>query len=557
MKLNGSDILVNVLMEQGVDTVFGYPGGAILNIHDALYKYKEKINHVLTSHEQGACHAADAYARVSGKAGVVIATSGPGATNIVTGIANAYMDSVPLVAITGNVAKSLIGRDSFQEVDIAGITMPITKCNYIVDDVTKLADIVREAFVIATSGRPGPVLIDIAKDTTATECEYTPKEKAKIREIKKPSEQEILQAVEMIKKSKKPLLYVGGGVVFSDASEKMVEFAEKIECPVSTSMMGLSSIPFNHKLNLGMIGMHGTPVSNRASVECDLIIAVGTRFDDRVAGNREKFAPNAKIIHIDIDKSEHSKNVKCDLAIYGRSYEVLECLIEKCSKTTNKEWVEYLFEYKSRVSLPRIEKETEVSICDVLDFLSENVSDDAIIVTDVGQHQMLTAQHYKFKKPRTFVSSCGLGTMGFGMGAVIGAKYASPSKEVILITGDGSFHMNLNEMACIVSEDLDIKVFVINNQVLGMVRQWQRMFYGARYSNTNIARKTNYVMLAEAFGAKGRRVTLKNEINQTINDIFKDGKTSICEFVIHEDDSVMPIIPPGKTAEDMIIKEEK
>ncbi|MFI3114627.1 MAG: biosynthetic-type acetolactate synthase large subunit [Clostridia bacterium] len=556
MKLNGSEILINVLLEQEVDTVFGYPGGAILNIHDALYKYQDEINHILTSHEQGACHAADGYARVTGKPGVVIATSGPGATNIVTGIANAYMDSIPLVAITGNVAKSLLGRDSFQEIDIAGVTMPITKNNYIINDVSEIADAVREAFEIAISGRPGPVLIDIAKDATAEMCEYTKKEKVVKRAIPVSKDNKYDIALDMIKEAKQPLIYAGGGVTFSIASCQLFEFAEKIDCPVSTSMMGLTSIPYDHKLNLGMIGMHGTPVSNKASVECDLIIAIGTRFDDRVAGNRKSFAKNAKIIHIDIDRSEHNKNVMVDLTICGDAKDVLEMLTEKLDAKKHTQWVDYLNDYKKSNPLPVIDRKDSVSICDILEEIHKNVSEDAIIVTDVGQHQMFTAQHYKFKKPRTFVSSCGLGTMGFGLGAAIGAKAGKPNSEVILITGDGSFHMNLNELACVVSEKMDIKVFIINNNVLGMVRQWQRMFYKGRYSNTNIARKTDFLKLAEAFGANGYRIEKPDEITDTVKTVIKDLNPCICECVIHEDDSVFPIIPPGGSAEDIIIKEE-
>ncbi len=557
MELNGSEILINVLLEQEVDTVFGYPGGAILNIHDALYKYQDKINHILTSHEQGACHAADGYARVTGKPGVVIATSGPGATNIVTGIANAYMDSIPLVAITGNVAKNLIGRDSFQEIDIAGVTMPITKNNYIVDDVNDIADVVREAFEIAISGRPGPVLIDIAKDATAQMCEYTKKDKVQKREVVGSKNNKFDIAIEMINNAKKPLIYTGGGVTFSMSSCQLKEFAEKIDAPISTSMMGLSSIPYDHRLNLGMIGMHGTPVSNKASVECDLIIAVGTRFDDRVAGNRKSFAKNAKIIHIDIDRSEHNKNVLIDLSICGQAKDVLQTLTEKLDAKKHTEWVEYLNNYKKEHPLPVIDRKGNVSICDILEQIHQNVSEDAIIVTDVGQHQMLTAQHYKFKKPRTFVSSCGLGTMGFGLGGAIGAKTAHPDKEVILITGDGSFHMNLNEVACAVSENLDIKIFVINNNVLGMVRQWQRMFYAGRYSNTNIARQTDFVKLAEAFGAEGFRIETPDQINDKVKQVIQSKKPVICACIIHEDDSVFPIIPPGGSAEDIIIKEDK
>lgn len=556
MRLNGSEILMKVLLEQEVDTVFGYPGGAILNIHDALYKYQENIRHILTSHEQGACHAADGYARVSGKPGVVIATSGPGATNIVTGIANAHLDSIPLVAITGNVAKPLLGRDSFQEVDIAGITMPITKNNYIINDASEIADTVREAFQIAISGRPGPVLIDIGKDATAQLCEFTPAPKVQKRTLKQPHESQYQEAVALIKQAQKPLIYAGGGVTFSIEENELITFAEHINAPVTTSMMGLTSIPYNHPLNLGMIGMHGTPVSNHASIEADLIIAIGARFDDRVAGNREKFCENAKIIHIDIDPAEHNKNVMVDLAICDTASRGLQSLINQTKAKEHSQWLASLTEYKKAHPLPVLESVQGINLCQVLDEIHENVSKDAIIVTDVGQHQMLTAQHYKFKKQRSFVSSCGLGTMGFGLGAAIGAKVAAPDHEVILITGDGSFHMNLNELACVVSEDMDIKVFVINNNVLGMVRQWQRMFYGGRYSNTNIARKTDFVQLAQAFMAKGYRITQVEELPQTIKTVIQSNQPVVCECVIHEDDSIFPIIPPGGRAQDMIVKEE-
>ncbi len=553
MELNGSEILMETLLEQEVEVMFGYPGGAILNIHDALYKYKDKMRHIVTSHEQGACHAADGYARISNKVGVVLATSGPGATNIVTGLANAYMDSIPLVAITGNVMKPLIGRDSFQEIDIAGITMPITKINYIVEDVTKLADTVREAFKIAMSGRPGPVLIDIPKDVTADICEFEPKGKVERRALPEVLEKEIAEAIVLIEKSEKPLIYAGGGVVFSDASESLVHLAEKLDASVTTSMMGLSAIPHHHPLNLGMIGMHGTPVANRASVDCDLLIAVGARFDDRVAGNREKFAKNAKIIHIDIDPSEHCKNVVADLCIYGDSKKVMEALCEAVAEQKHRAWITYLESYKQDKPLPSVEKGA-IQLRNILNEIESTVSEDAIIVTDVGQHQMITAQQYKFKKPRTFVSSCGLGTMGFGLGAAIGAKVAKPEAEVILVTGDGSFHMNMTEMACLISEGLDIKIVMVNNHVLGMVRQWQKMFYQGRYSNVDIRRKTDFVKVAEAFGMKGYLVEKEEDLKATIQTIFKEKEPALMEFVIDEEEGVFPIIPPGGSAKDIILK---
>ncbi len=554
MMLNGSDILIKLLLEQEVDTIFGYPGGAVLNIYDALYKNEDKIRHVLTSHEQGATHAADAYARVTGKVGVALATSGPGASNTVTGIANAYMDSVPMVVITGNVGKDLLGRDSFQELDIAGITMPITKNNYLVDDVKDLQWVLREAFEIAISGRPGPVHIDIAKNVTAEVFEFVEGKKSEKRPVKLSKDKKFDSVCNMISESKKPLIYAGGGVTFSDASAKLIEFAERIDAPVALTTMGLSALPYDHRLNLGMIGMHGTPIANKASAECDLLIAIGARFDDRVAGARDKFASNAKIIHIDIDASEHSKNVQTDLWVHGDANVVLDKILEKVPAYKNDDWIKFLRGFEQLNPLPVITD--GVNICDVLEEIHKNVSKDAIIVTDVGQHQMLTAQHYKFEKPRTFVSSCGLGTMGFGLGAAIGAKVGKPDSEVVLITGDGSFHMNLIELAPIVSENLDIKVCVINNNVLGMVRQWQRMFYEGRYSSTNIGRKTDYVKLADAFGLDGYRVTEKEQIATTTKEMFSKKSPALCEYLIHKDDSVFPIIPPGKGASDMILKEE-
>lgn len=558
MKINGSEILIRTLLEQEVDVVFGYPGGAILNIHDMLYYYKEKINHFVASHEQGACHAADAYARVTGKAGVLLVTSGPGATNIVTGLANAYMDSIPLVAITGNVPKSLIGRDSFQEIDIAGITMPITKSNYIVDSAENLADIIREAFEIATSGRPGPVLIDIPKDVTAELADYTEAPKVVKRELPKISDEDIKSTLDLIEKSEKPLLYVGGGVTFSDASEELVSFAEKFNIPVVTSMMGLSSIRYDHKLNLGMIGMHGTPVANIATVDCDLLLTIGARFNDRVAGNRENFAKNATIIHLDIDESEHSKNVSSDLCIHGDCAEFFKVVKEAGKEKEHKLWLSYLEDYKKMKPMPSAnniaDENSAMELRCILNEIEKNVPEDTIIVTDVGQHQMITAQTYKFKQPRTFVSSCGLGTMGFGMGAAIGAKVGQPDKEVVLITGDGSFHMNLNEMAAMVSENLNIKIVVINNGVLGMVRQWQKMFYDKRYSNVDINRKTDFVKLAEAFGIQGFRIAEISDVEEKVKEIFAIKDSALIEFVIDEEEGVFPIIPPGGSAKDIILK---
>lgn len=555
MKMNGSEILIKLLLEQGVDTIFGYPGGAVLNIYDELFKNSDKIKHVLTSHEQNATHAADGYARVTGKVGVMLATSGPGATNTVTGIANAYMDSVPMVVLCGNVAKSLLGRDSFQEIDISGITMPITKNNYIVDDVKDLAWVVREAFEIAISGRPGPVLIDIAKNVTAEVCEFEEGEKAVKREFKISKDKKFDNVATAIAKAKNPLIYAGGGVVFSGASEKLRAFAERIDAPVALSAMGLTALSYNHPLCLGMVGMHGTPVANLATTKADLVIAIGARFDDRVAGKRDGFATEAQIIHIDIDTSEHSKNVKAGFWVHGDASVVLDKFLEIIPEYNHSEWKKSLYEYQVANPLPQPYHEGYINICMVLEEIHKNVGHDAIIVTDVGQHQMLTAQHYKFKEPRTFVSSCGLGTMGYGLGAAIGAKTAFPERDVVLVTGDGSFHMNLHEMATVATENLGIKVCIINNKVLGMVRQWQRMFYGARYSQTSINRKTNYKLLAEAFGVDGYSVSDPLDVARVTKEMFSKSTPAICEYVVHEDDSVFPIIPPGMGAEGMVIRE--
>ena len=552
MMLTGAQILIEALVEQGVDVVFGYPGGSILNIHDALYENRDRIRHILTSHEQGAAHAADGYARASGKVGVCIATSGPGATNLVTGIATAFMDSIPMVAITGNVTMELIGRDSFQEVDITGITMPITKHNYIVKDISKLAETVREAFRIAKEGRPGPVLIDIPKDITAKQAEYV-RQDIEQAVIKPETDPEMLgKAVQMIAESKRPLIFAGGGVVFSDASEALQAFAEKIDSPVVLSMMGLSAMPYSHPKNLGMVGMHGTPVSNRATTDCDLLITVGARFSDRVAGKRDRFVPNAKIIHVDIDGSEQGKNVRCDLAVEGDAGDVLRTLTAASEQRHNDEWTAHLGNYEKKHGLPYYEKDNEISMRDVVKALSGLLPENAIIVTDVGQHQMITGQHFEFRIPRTFISSCGLGTMGYGLGAAIGAQVARPDCPVVLVTGDGSFHMNFNELACVESENLPIKVILLNNHVLGMVRQWQRLFYHEHYANTSIDRKTDMIKLAQAFGTEGFRVKEKQELEAVLKKALSLKTHTIVECLIDRDDSVYPIIPPGGDVNDAI-----
>ncbi|NBJ65301.1 biosynthetic-type acetolactate synthase large subunit [bacterium c-19] len=552
MMLNGSQILIQSLIDQGVDTIFGYPGGSVLNIYDALYDKKDEIKHVLTSHEQGAAHAADGYARSTGKTGVCLATSGPGATNLVTGIATAYMDSVPLVAITGNVASDLIGRDSFQEVDIAGITMPITKHNFIVHDVKELASTVQLAFEIANSNRPGPVLIDIPKDITAAVCEYEKMPRFEKRPVSAPSQEQLDQALAAIKRAKRPLIYAGGGVISANACEELLVYSKKTQTPICCSAMGLSSVPYDYELYLGMIGMHGTPVANYATLNADLVIAIGARFSDRVAGNRKKFAKDAQIIHIDIDASEISKNVSCDMALVGDAKQILDCFNKALDDQNHEEWCKTLIDFRTKIGLKKPSEGDKVDPRDFIYTLHKLLGDDAIIVTDVGQHQMITAQYYQYSKPRSFISSCGLGTMGYGMGAAIGVKTAHPDRPVVLITGDGSFHMNMNEMACAVSQNLPLVVLVFNNSVLGMVRQWQTLFYKKRYSETSINRQTDFVKLAEAFGAKGYRIVLRSEIEPVMKEALECGKPCIIDCIIDPDDSVYPIIPPGKGADDII-----
>lgn len=552
MMLNGAQILIQALIDQGVDTVFGYPGGSVLNIYDALYDKRDQIHHVLTSHEQGAAHAADGYARSTGKTGVCMATSGPGATNLVTGIATAYMDSVPLVAITGNVANDLIGRDSFQEVDIAGITIPITKHNFIVHDVKELASTIRLAFEIANSDRPGPVLIDIPKDVTAAICDYEQLPRFEKRPAPQVPENQLKRAVAAIKQAKRPLIYAGGGVISADACEELLAYSRQTQTPICCSAMGLSAVPYDEERYLGMIGMHGTPVANYATLNTDLVLTIGARFSDRVAGNRSKFARTATIIHIDIDASEISKNVECDIALVGDAKAVLQKLIQAVPQCEHEEWCATLQDFRTKIGLPKPAPGDRVDPRDFIFTLHQMLGDDAIIVTDVGQHQMIAAQYYQFSKPRSFISSCGLGTMGYGMGAAIGAKTAHPDRPVVLISGDGSFHMNMNEMACAVSQQLPIIVLIFNNSVLGMVRQWQTLFYHQRYSETSINRKTDYVKLAEAFGAVGYRITYRSEIETVMKQALSCNRPCIIDCVIDPDDCVYPIIPPGKGADDII-----
>ena len=545
MKMNGSQILIQSLIDQGVDTIFGYPGGSVLNIYDALYEKSDEIRHVLTSHEQGAAHAADGYARSTGKTGVCLATSGPGATNLVTGIATAYMDSVPVVAITGNVSNDLLGRDSFQEVNIAGITMPITKHNFIVQRVEDLAATVRKAFVIANSGRKGPVLIDIPKDVTAAVTEYIPLPKYRIRKLPKVDEAKFEEAMNAIKEAKRPLIYSGGGIISAGATKELLSFSKHMDIPITTSMMGLSSVPYDYDLYLGMIGMHGTPVANYATLNTDLIIAIGARFSDRVAGNREEFGKNAKIIHFDIDASEISKNVHSDMAIVGDAKYILKHMIERMPETRHKEWTDTLKDFKTKLGLPKPKEGDAVDPRDLALTLHQIVGEDAIIVTDVGQHQMIMAQYYQFTRPRSFVSSCGLGTMGFGMGAAIGAKIANPKRPVVLVTGDGSFHMNMNELATAVSEKLPIVVLIFNNHVLGMVRQWQTLFFGHRYSQTTLDRGPDFMKLAEAYGLSGTRVDTVEAFAATFKTAVEKREPCIIECMLDIDEMVAPMVAPG------------
>lgn len=553
MKLTGAQILIECLKEQGVDTIFGFPGGAVLNIYDALFKAKDDIRHILTSHEQGAAHAADGYARATGKVGVCIATSGPGATNLVTGIATAYMDSVPMVAITGQVPTTLLGKDSFQEVDITGITMPITKHNYIVKDVERLADIVREAFIIAKEGRPGPVLIDICKDVTAAVTEYVPKVPKKPEEASLGvTEDEIDAAADAINKAKRPIILSGGGVSIAGANEEVFELANKALIPVTTTLMGIGSFPGTHELFTGMVGMHGTKTTNMAVSESDLFIAIGARFSDRVISDVNRFAPNAKIMHIDIDPAEVGKNVAVDYPLVGNIKKILKRLIAKVEKKEQSDWKNKIDEWKRLYPL-KYPKDDVLRPNYIVERLYELTKGDAIITTEVGQHQIWAAQFYKFKSPRQFLSSGGLGTMGYGLGASIGAKLGCPDKKVINIAGDGSFRMNCNELATAVEYKLPIIIAIFNNHVLGMVRQWQNLFYDGRYSSTNIDRGTNFVALAEAYGAIGIDVRKPEEVDEAWKKALASKDTPVViNFEIDKDDKVFPIVPPGAAISDLI-----
>ena len=555
MKLTGSEIVIECLKEQGVDTVFGYPGGTILNIYDALYKHQNEIFHILTSHEQGAAHAADGYARATGKVGVCMATSGPGATNLVTGIATAYMDSVPMVAITANVAVPMLGRDSFQEIDITGVTMPITKHNYIVKDVNKLADTIRMAFHIARSGRPGPVLVDITKDVTANSAEYTPEKPYETeRSTEYIKEKDLEKAIELINHSKKPFIFVGGGAVISDAAKELMEFAEKVHAPVADSLMGKGAFDGRSELYTGMLGMHGTKASNLGVTHCDLLITIGSRFSDRVVGNAKTFAKNAKIIQIDVDPAEINKNIVVDCSVIGDVKEVLKRMNTKIEDHNHDEWLAYVHGMVEKYPLRY--NEDILTGPYVVEEIYKVTGGDAIITTEVGQHQMWAAQFYKYKKPHTFITSGGLGTMGYGLGASLGAKVGRPEKTVINIAGDGCFRMNMNEIATASRYNIPIIQVVINNHVLGMVRQWQTLFYGKRYSNTILNDAVDFVKLAEAMGAVGIRVTKKEEVAPALEKAMSLGRPVVIDCVIDQDDKVFPMVPAGDSIENVFDQED-
>ena len=543
MQLTGAEIVVECLKEQGVDTVFGYPGGTILNVYDALYKHSHEIRHILTSHEQGAAHAADGYARATGRVGVCLATSGPGATNLVTGIATAYMDSVPVVAITCNVNLPLLGKDTFQEVDIAGVTMPITKHGYIVKDVTKLADTIRKAFRIAREGRPGPVLVDITKDVTANTCEYEKREPLPFKNPCKYTDADIEQAITLMKAAQRPFIYVGGGAVISEAYKEVRELAEILDTPVCDTLMGKGVMDGHDPKYTGMIGMHGTKASNFGVSECDLLIALGARFSDRVVGNAAKFASGAKILHIDIDAAEIDKNIKTTASVVGDLKEILTKINEKLPKQQHTEWMAHIEELKEKYPLSY--DPSELSCPYIMQEIDRITKGEAIITTDVGQHQMWASQYYTYTMPRTFLSSGGLGTMGYGLGACIGAQLGQPDKICINIAGDGCFRMNMNELATASHYNIPIIEVVINNHVLGMVRQWQTLFYGKRYSQTVLSEQVDYCMVAKGLGCEAIRVSKKEEVAAAIQKAIDLKRPVLIECIIPEDDKVFPTVPAG------------
>lgn len=552
MKLPGAEVICECLLEQGVDTVFGYPGGAALNTYDALYKYSDKINHIMTAHEQGASHAADGYARASGKVGVVFATSGPGATNLVTGIATANIDSIPLVAITGNVARDLLGRDSFQEVDIVDIVKPVTKASFLVTNEDELAPTIRKAFLLAQTGRKGPVLIDVPKDITASLCEYEKQEIHFEKEKSVFSDKIMSETLELLKGSKRPLIYAGGGIISADASKEFTKFAELLDAPVCCSLMGLGSISASHRLCYGNIGMHGGYETAMATENADLIIACGARFSDRVAGDRERFGHNARIIHLDIDKNEIHKNIKVDNWLVGDIKDSLQNIIDTLPQQNHSDWLSKINVWKEetppRISYPH-EPPTPRAILETINNLK---NENDIIATDVGQHQMWVAQYSKIENPRRLLTSGGMGTMGYGMGGAIGGQMASPDSRVILVTGDGSFHMNLNELVTLKSYNIPVIVVVMNNKVLGMVRQWQKLFYGSRFSQTDPHRATDFVAVANSFGIDGMRINTPDEVEEVLAKAFSLNKPVVVDCRISPDENVLPMIPPGKTAKDVV-----
>lgn len=555
MQLTGAQILIECLKEQGVDTVFGYPGGAILNVYDELYKHRDEIKHVLTSHEQGASHAADGYARSTGKVGVCLATSGPGATNLVTGIATAYMDSIPLVAITCNVNVPLLGKDSFQEIDIAGITTPITKHNFIVKDVNDLAKILRRAFTIARRGRPGPVLVDIPKDVTANQTEYVyEKMEVPARVTERLRQEDIDQALQYIKNAQKPYIFVGGGVVLAEASEELRSFVEKVQAPVCDSLMGKGAFDGTDPKYTGMLGMHGTKVSNYGVSECDLLLAIGVRFSDRVIGNAQKFAKQAHIVQFDVDPAEINKNIVVTSSVIGDIKEILTRINAQLDQQNHEEWLKKIEEYKQKY--PMSYHPEGLSGPYMIEKIYEKTKGDAIIVTEVGQHQMWAAQYYKYSKPRHLLTSGGLGTMGYGLGAAIGAKTANPDKMVFNIAGDGCFRMNMNEIATAVRQKLPIIEVVVNNHVLGMVRQWQNLFYEQRYSATVLNDAVDFVKLAQAMGAKGIRVTTREEFDQALEEAMASDGPVVLDCMIDSDDKVWPMVAPGAPISEAFSEED-
>lgn len=555
MQLTGSQILVECLKEQGVDTIFGYPGGAVLNIYDELYRHQHEIKHILTSHEQGASHAADGYARATGKVGVCLATSGPGATNLVTGIATAYMDSVPMVAITGNVTNPLLGKDSFQEVDIRGISLPITKHNFIVKDIKELADTIRRAFKIAKTGRPGPVLVDITKDVTAAKTTYKPVRPEPIKPLTETIREEAIEkAISMIKKSKKPMVFVGGGAVIAEADKELKTFIEKIDAPVTDSLMGKGAFNGEHEYYTGMLGMHGTKTANLSVTECDLLLVLGARFSDRVTGNTKEFAKRAKILHIDVDPAEVNKNISVDASIIGDLKEVLMILNEKLDQLEHKEWMEHVLERKEK--FPLMYHKEVLTGPYIIEKIYELTKGDAIISTDVGQHQMWAAQYFKYQKPRTFLTSGGLGTMGYGLGAAIGAQIGMPDKKVINIAGDGCFRMNMNELMTAARYHVPMIQIVFNNSVLGMVRQWQTLFYEKRYSHTIFDDKTDFVKIAEGMDVKAYRITKIEEVEPTIKEALERNEPVFIECVICSDDKVWPMVAPGAAIGEVFSEED-